>query len=97
MLSLHLLCAVPSEPQDLRVVNIFHVSLRITWHPPARPNGIITQYRVSFFDSVVLYFYDYAYAPPFFPFYPLSLPFPFLSPHPLPSLHFSSLIHSFHA
>jgi len=54
MLSLYLLCAVPSEPQDLRVVNIFHISLQITWQPSARPNGIITQYRVSFFDSVVL-------------------------------------------
>jgi len=54
MLSLHLLFAVPSEPQDLQVVNIFHISLGITWQPSARPNGIITQYRVSFFDSVVL-------------------------------------------
>jgi len=42
-----LTCAAPSEPQNLQVVNIFHISLGLTWEPPASPNGIITQYRVS--------------------------------------------------
>ena len=52
-LSVCLPCAAPSEPQDLQVVNIFHISLGLAWRPPASPNGIITQYTVSFVDFIV--------------------------------------------
>ena len=37
----------PSRPQNLEVVNVFHVSLGLRWDPPLNPNGIITYYRVS--------------------------------------------------
>jgi len=53
-LSVCLPCAAPSEPQDLQIINVFHISLRLAWRPPASPNGIITQYTVSFVDCVVI-------------------------------------------
>ena len=43
----HMQTVVPGPPQNLEVVSVFHDSIDLRWDPPANPNGIITQYRVS--------------------------------------------------
>ena len=44
---------VPGPPENLRVVSVFHDSIDLRWDPPTRPNGAITQYRVSHIDCCV--------------------------------------------
>jgi hypothetical protein len=39
---------VPSKPQNVRVLNITSTSIKIGWHEPERPNGVIHAYRVYY-------------------------------------------------
>jgi hypothetical protein len=39
---------VPSKPQNVRVLNVTATSIKITWHEPERPNGVIHAYRVYY-------------------------------------------------
>jgi len=39
---------VPSKPQNVRVLDITSTTIKISWHEPERPNGVIHAYRVYY-------------------------------------------------
>lgn len=40
--------AVPSKPQNVRVLDVTSTTVRISWTEPERPNGVIHAYRVYY-------------------------------------------------
>ncbi|XP_038075767.1 tyrosine-protein kinase receptor Tie-1-like isoform X2 [Patiria miniata] len=44
--------AEPSAPPNVNIQNIDDVSITITWSPPNSPNGIITNYDITYWKSV---------------------------------------------
>ena len=41
----------PTAPRSLMVVNVTDATIRVSWEPPDRPNGIITQYQIHYKNS----------------------------------------------
>lgn len=39
---------VPSKPKNVRVLDVTSTSIKISWHEPERPNGVIHAYRVYY-------------------------------------------------
>ena len=39
---------VPTTPRSLMIVDITNATVTLSWMPPDRPNGIITQYQIQY-------------------------------------------------
>ena len=51
---------VPSEPLNLRYMNISATSIRVFWDPPAERNGVLQNYRLMYeeFGTGLMVFID---------------------------------------
>lgn len=41
-------CLVPGAVDDVTLTVVDHDTIRVTWRPPEKPNGRITQYNVTY-------------------------------------------------
>jgi len=56
----YFLNVVPTKPQNCSVTSVSSTSVMITWSPPVMPNGIITDYSVSYVPGQSLSTVDYS-------------------------------------
>ena len=47
----------PTEPRDLQFSDTNYTRVTLTWNPPERPNGIITNYTVCIYVCIYVSMY----------------------------------------